>query len=284
VKARRTGSLRRGDRVHSLDLAGYRSSQPREHAMQGNHRAAAEAGVAAGPGAMRRLWRGVGPRARHRHLEAAALVAVPVLASLLLADVWSRSGAVWTLLFALVAAHPAADLVSGLVHWAADRILPIGAPYLGPAFVRPFREHHADPRGITRHDFIETNGNTCIALAPALAGVWWWATGRPGTPATVLVEALAVGLAFWLCVTNQIHKWAHLERPPAAVRLLQRCRLILEPRHHAAHHRPPFDRRFCITSGWLNPVVDRLGMFDRLERCCRPRAALPPPQPPADRR
>ena len=66
---------------------------------------------------------------------------------------------------------------------------------------------------------------------------------------------------FLILLTNQFHKWSHLEDPPAWVALLQRTRLILSPVQHEVHHTPPFDRYYCITTGWMNPPLDWIGFF-----------------------
>jgi ubiquitin-conjugating enzyme E2 variant len=75
-------------------------------------------------------------------------------------------------------------------------------------------------------------------------------------------------MIFWVMMTNQIHKWSHLdeERIPATVRALQRLHLVLPPAHHRRHHTAPFDTYYCITTGWLNWPLARLGFFRHLER------------------
>jgi len=160
----------------------------------------------------------------------------------------------------------AADLLTGVVHWWADRIGSEHFPVLGPAFVRPFREHHEDPRSICRHDFAETNGNTCLVAVPVLAFTVVWLGDPPQGALGILGLAAFVSLAFWSCLTNQIHKWAHLSSAPRLVARLQGAGLVLSPARHARHHRPPHTERYCITNGWLDLPLDRLRVFTRLER------------------
>jgi plasmanylethanolamine desaturase len=75
------------------------------------------------------------------------------------------------------------------------------------------------------------------------------------------------GLAFCALgsLTNQIHQWAHLPHPPALVRALQQCGVLLGRTEHAAHHARPYDRQYCITTGWCNRPLDAIGFFRRLE-------------------
>lgn len=149
----------------------------------------------------------------------------------------------------------AADLLSGLVHWVGDTCGEPDSPILGPALIAPFREHHGDPLSIVRHDVFETNGTSALgALLPLLASV----ACPLDSPLGAFFACAFFWLSLWLAATNQIHKWAHAPRVPRLVAALQRSGLILDPGRHAVHHTAPFDRHYCITSGWTNPLVDRL--------------------------
>ena len=196
-----------------------------------------------------------------RRVEIASLIAFPATAAWLLARTWSSLGSPVFALLALVAGVAFADFVSGFFHWFFDTWFSPETPFVGRAFVRTFREHHVDPTAICRHDFVETNGSNMLAGSVlALVGHLAETAEAEFAAATFLVAGLCMSL------TSQIHKWAHAPKAPRGVAWLQRARLILSPSAHAAHHAAPFDRAYCITSGWLNDALQYVGFFRALER------------------
>jgi ubiquitin-conjugating enzyme E2 variant len=159
---------------------------------------------------------------------------------------WGESQPLWLLAVAAMLAWLVVDLLSGVVHWAFDTWGSVHTPLVGARFIRPFREHHWDPHAMTRHDFVETNGSSCLAALlmlgvaaalPADSGLW------------AMTRAIFVFVALGVVITNQCHKWAHL--PLAEV-----------PRHHVR----PFDSHYCTAAGWLNRPLAAIGFFRALER------------------
>ena len=164
---------------------------------------------------------------------------------------------------AALAGYIVSDILSGVVHWAGDTVGDETTPIFGPNFVRPFRFHHVDPEDITRHDFVETNGNNCIVAAPVLALVLFL---LPDTTGALFYTCVVIACtALFVFCTNQFHKWAHTKNPAGWVRLLQRANLILSPEHHVVHHTAPRDKYYCITVGWMNPLLTRIKFFRACE-------------------
>ena len=215
----------------------------------------------------------------HRGVEISAIVAFFLLTALLAERVLANAsaGKWFGIALGILVGFVAADFVSGMVHWIGDTWGDSSWPVLGPGLIRPFREHHVDPLAITRHDFVETNGNSSIGSV-ILLGLGL--SLPPAGPLGTLLCAAVLSLASWLFATNQIHKWAHASNRPAPVDWLQKRRWILAPEHHGVHHSAPFDRYYCITTGWLNPVLTRFGFFPALERWIqRATGAMPRRQP-----
>lgn len=196
-----------------------------------------------------------------RRVEIVAIVAFPFSALALLARTWTAFASPTFAVLALVTGYLFADFGSGVVHWFFDTWFSPDTPYVGRAFVRTFREHHVDPTAICRHDFVETNGsNMLVGSLIVAAGHLADSACAPFAAAVFLFVGLLTS------VTSQVHKWAHLPRVPRVVSWLQRARLILAPSAHAEHHAAPFDRSYCITSGWVNDALHRIGFFRGLER------------------
>lgn len=207
----------------------------------------------------------------HYILELFGILAFFVMAFLVGADIYvgmSNFGYGWLLPVLAVVAYLAADLLSGVVHFLADNFGSAETPVIGPNFVGAFREHHVDPKGITSHNFIDTNGNNSLASLPFM-GLVWLAVPVETTVAGYLFGAFFLMLCSATFLTNQFHKWAHMDEPPSPVLWLQRRGLILSSEHHDIHHASPYDTYYCITVGVWNPLLDRTRFFERTERLLR---------------
>jgi hypothetical protein len=189
------------------------------------------------------------------------LVASNVECVMGLAPCPSITGGGWIVAAALLTALPVADFITGFVHWAADNIGDENWPIVG-GFVKPFRNHHLDPEGITRHGFWEMHGDHFVATLLLLC-LATWVDGDGAI--TLFWKAMWLGVATFVIATAKFHAWAHTEEPPHVVRWLQRRRIILSPEHHAKHHVPPHGTHYCITNGWMNAPLRAIRFFELCE-------------------
>jgi ubiquitin-conjugating enzyme E2 variant len=135
-----------------------------------------------------------------------------------------------------------ADILSGLIHYFADNIGDEETFILGPALIRPFREHHIVPTKMTKHDFIETNGSLYLICGAVLNISLYFNYLIPFT----------LILTGFIANTNQIHKLAHMKRVPGIVHLLRKLKLIISSEEHSKHHSGDLNSHYCITTGWFN--------------------------------
>jgi len=155
-----------------------------------------------------------------------------------------------------------ADFMSGLVHWGADTWGNLEWPFVGTTYIRSFREHHIAPTAMCDHDWFETNGdNFMLVVIPLISlSMKDYLSNSPDgitVPWTELFMSMFwLSTAIGIAMTNQFHQWSHKQKPPALVSLLQSYWIILPKSSHSLHHRPAFDGSYCITTGWLNPLLD----------------------------
>lgn len=151
-----------------------------------------------------------------------------------------------------------ADLISGFLHWLEDNHGREDWPLIGPLVIAPNRLHHADPGAFARGSTFLSRNGTGAAASLILGGTALAVFG----PSLILAVAVLGG-----CVANEVHLFAH--RPaqaPCWARQLQRLGLLQSMRHHAAHHRAPNQKAYCVLTNWLNPALDRIAIWHKLDQ------------------
>ncbi len=150
------------------------------------------------------------------------------------------------------------DLASGVIHWLEDSYGKPTWPFFGKRVIVPNIEHHFFPRKFTKSSTFSRNTATLtiailIGLIVASLGafnVWW---------------ALALGIGAF---ANEIHSWAH--RSPREngklITALQKTGILQGVKHHGKHHTDPKNRTYCTITNYVNPFLDGIKLFQRLEK------------------
>jgi hypothetical protein len=149
------------------------------------------------------------------------------------------------------------DLASGIGHWLEDTYGNPDTPLIGPLVIVPNLAHHRQPRAFLAKSWLASCGDLMLAGALLIAAAW----------ALDLLTWHVVVFALVGSQANQIHKWAHQnpQEKGALVHLMQRMRLLQTPREHGRHHQGATDSHYCTVTNALNPLLERLRVWRRLE-------------------
>jgi ubiquitin-conjugating enzyme E2 variant len=162
-----------------------------------------------------------------------------------------------TVLAEILAVAALADFLAGVIHWIEDAYFDEDTPVIGPLFIRPNIVHHHLPRYFTKLSWWESSKDLFVAGLVVLAGAWW---------ADLLTWQV------WLFVilsvnANQIHKWSHRTRAENGkiISWLQDWKILQTPRHHGLHHTDPKNTFYCPITNFVNPVLEKISFWTRLE-------------------
>lgn len=150
-----------------------------------------------------------------------------------------------------------ADFVAGVVHWLEDAYGTEDTPLVGPLLIRPNIVHHHFPRYFTKLSWWQSSGDLLLLGTLLVAAGWWWGF---------------LSWQLWLFVVisvnaNQVHKWAHRTRAEngPVISFFQDIHVLQTPRHHALHHTDPKNTFYCPITNLVNPVLERVQFWPRLE-------------------
>lgn len=162
-----------------------------------------------------------------------------------------------------------ADFLSGVAHWWEDRCLVAPQRWAWLESIRIDNvKHHRVPGYLTTEGMwgnINTTAPLTIPLTLAL-----WLVGSP----TWIWLAL-----FFVTFGNYVHRLSHDGRCSRLVKILQWSELFIPPEQHSVHHYSVLSGRlltkeesrdsYCVMTGYLNPILDSVGFWRKLERVFR---------------
>ncbi|MDX2312918.1 MAG: fatty acid desaturase CarF family protein [Gammaproteobacteria bacterium] len=149
------------------------------------------------------------------------------------------------------------DFVSGVLHWLEDGYGKRDWPITGALITAPNILHHHRPAAFIKHSWLKS-ADVLICLGAVIMIIAW--AGGMLTWQVLLFVAIGVN-------ANEVHKWNHLPKSKRSefVVVLQKLRLLQTSEHHAKHHALSKDTNYCVITNVMNPVLDAVQFWRKLE-------------------
>ena len=174
----------------------------------------------------------------------------------------------WAVVLSVLVSFLGYDLYSGILHVVLDHPTNIAAPLLGQPCLE-FQWHHAIPDDLVRKHFVDVCGDLNIAVfvlflcnsyllienIPDMLFVTGRVEGHVSGPA-LLCGGMKILMAYYgQCSHRSAHSFGSKRYRLAT--WLQHYTLMIAPRAHLSHHKPPHTTDYCLI-GVCNPVIDAL--------------------------
>lgn len=150
------------------------------------------------------------------------------------------------------------DLLTGSVHWWEDAYGNPDWKYLGKSVVIPNIEHHKNPRGFLKGTFFDRIKLSLI-IAIVLGAILYFFNCLNWQ----VLFCLAYG-----SLANEIHAITHRtdKENGKFICALQKIGLIQSRRMHGHHHTSPYDVNYCVLTNYLNPLLNKIGFWSKIEK------------------
>ena len=151
----------------------------------------------------------------------------------------------------------AADFITGVIHWWEDTYGNPNWPIIGKYVVEPNLIHHKQPTKLLEGSYWNRIDTSFFAVAAI--GAIFWLFG---------LHSWQIAVCLLFCMQgNEIHAMTH--RPDRlngkVVLFLQKTGIFQSKKMHRWHHKAPYETNFCIMSDFVNPILNVVGFWRKLE-------------------